>query len=804
MNRLLEIQLKETFGNSFDYATLDPKVQELLERVEEAYEEHDKEKHLLEQTVKIKIQTEKKLDLERRFNQMLFNDQENIVIVTSKNEGVLEANRKFFELFGFKDKDDFKSQYKHIGELFIPKEGFVSQLPEGHWADKVFAHPKEQHKVLMLDKDKNEHIFTVMLSRAEFDNENFMIMSFTDITELERAREHAEASEKAKSQFMANMSHEIRTPMNGIIGFTNLLLKSELSIEQKKYTQHISHATHTLLGIVDDILDFSKIESGHLQLEHTIVNPFVDLRNTISVFESKAKEEEISLVIDIDTSIHKCLMMDRLRVTQVLSNLVSNAIKFTPRKGTIEVTIKRISKVKDKERILFSVKDTGIGIPKERHEAIFQSFIQADNSITRNYGGTGLGLSISASLCRLMNSELKVESQEGNGSRFYFEVELQTCSHKFAIGSQMRHDPIYVLKHNDPIYDEVINQLKHFNLEIIVCTFEELLYEKNANHIIVTFDYRYYEPLSTISSRIIVVDEDPRAFQLAENKESLCHIGVFSEYASLLYSTILEYSVFEENTHTIQREKKQISLDILVAEDHKVNRILIQEILKSYGVKPDFVMNGEEAVKKALEVHYDLILMDINMPVMSGVEATKVLRQRNLHTPIVALTANALEGDMEYYLEQGLNDYICKPVDIRKFDALLVKYHEKKLKEKNDMDEEIFVEAMLKAKEEMHFTVPVILSLFNAFIESAGQSIEMLLKAVEEEDKKLIFEQAHALKGMALSLQFTQIVDICKELEYGIKENKNVDYSFLSDQLKTHISYLKRHEKSITQQLKTK
>ena len=160
MNRLLEIQLKQTFGNSFDYAAFDPKVQELLERVEEAYEEHDKEKHLLEQTVKINMQTEKKLDLERRFNQMLFNDQENIVIVASKNQGLLEANRKFFELFGFKDKNDFRSQYEHIGELFIAKEGFVSLLSKGHWADAVLAHPEKQHKVLMLDKNKSEHIIT--------------------------------------------------------------------------------------------------------------------------------------------------------------------------------------------------------------------------------------------------------------------------------------------------------------------------------------------------------------------------------------------------------------------------------------------------------------------------------------------------------------------------------------------------------------------------------------------------------------------------------------------------------------------
>ncbi len=215
--------------------------------------------------------------------------------------------------------------------------------------------------------------------------------------------------------------------MNGIIGFTDLLFRSNLDEKQREFTEYIKNSTNVLLDIVNDILDFSKIESGHLELDLTPTNPFIDLRSAMTIFKSQASQKNISFIVNIDSSINECLLMDKLRVIQILTNLVNNAIKFTPEDGKVDMSAKLVDRVGEVDRILFSVEDSGIGIPEDRLETIFNSFIQADSSTTRNFGGTGLGLSIAGSLCRLMGSELKVESIEGEGSRFYFEVEFKRC-----------------------------------------------------------------------------------------------------------------------------------------------------------------------------------------------------------------------------------------------------------------------------------------------------------------------------------------------------------------------------------------
>ncbi len=221
---------------------------------------------------------------------------------------------------------------------------------------------------------------------------------------------------------------KIRTPMNGIIGFTDLLFKSNLDAKQREFTEYIKNSTNVLLDIVNDILDFSKIESGHLELDLTPTNPFIDLRSAMTIFKSQASQKSISFIVNIDSSISECLLMDKLRVIQILTNLVNNAIKFTPEDGRVDMSAKLLEKSDGRERILFSVEDTGIGIPEDRVDTIFHSFIQADSSTTRNFGGTGLGLSIAGSLCRLMGSELKVEECRGRGEvNLLLRLKFKQC-----------------------------------------------------------------------------------------------------------------------------------------------------------------------------------------------------------------------------------------------------------------------------------------------------------------------------------------------------------------------------------------
>ncbi|HHC11005.1 MAG TPA: PAS domain-containing sensor histidine kinase, partial [Campylobacterales bacterium] len=654
-----------------------------------------------------RVIAEKKLQKEYRYNQMLFDDQENVVFTANIHKGILKANKRFFETFGFDSLADFKKKYRCICELFIGREGYLKKTsPDEHWTDIVFREPHRQHKALIYDAKGEEKTFSVLLKSIAFEDEEFIIASFTDITELELAREMAEASEKAKSQFMANMSHEIRTPMNGIVGFTDLLFDSDLNNKQRQFTEYIKSSTMTLLQIVNDILDFSKIESGNLELDLIPTNPFTDIRNAMNIFKSQAGQKDISFIINIDSSISECLIMDRLRVVQILTNLINNAIKFTPKDGSVEMSIKSLSISGNREKVLFYVQDTGIGIPKNRQKEIFQSFIQADSSTTRNFGGTGLGLTISSSLCRLMESQLQVESEEGKGSRFFFELELDKCSSTPTLATKTDGKPIYVLDYDGEIYNNVITQLEHFKLNVVKYSFEDLLCTDNPKSVIISFNYRQYRPLSQISSKIILIDNRKEAYELAKRENILYHIGFYDETPSILYNAILHYN-YIDNKNIDSVEKDKLKLNVLIAEDYEMNRILIEEMLLTYDINPTFAFNGLEAVEKAKENSYDLIFMDINMPQMNGIDATKKLRELNIQIPIIALTANALEGDREKYLAQGMNCYISKPIDINELDKILKSYSSPvtqkqsncKNKTTNKIDNKLFIDDLLKAKE---------------------------------------------------------------------------------------------------------
>jgi PAS domain S-box-containing protein len=752
-----------------------------------------------------RVIAEKKLEKEYRYNQMLFDDQENVVFTANIQEGILKANKRFFETFGFDSLADFKQKYRCICELFIEKEGYLKQTtPDTHWTDIIFKEPNKQHKALILDTKGEKKTFSVLLKAIAFEDEEFIIASFTDITELECAREIAEASERAKSEFMANMSHEIRTPMNGIVGFTDLLFDSNLNSKQRQFTEYIKSSTMTLLQIVNDILDFSKIESGHLELDLIATNPFTDLQNAMNIFKSQASQKDISLIIHIDASISECLIMDRLRVVQILTNLINNALKFTPKHGSVEMSAKSMYISENREKVLFYVQDTGIGIPKERQEQIFQSFIQADSSTTRNFGGTGLGLTIASSLCKLMGSQLQVESQEGKGSRFFFEVEFDRCSSTPTLASKIKGKPIYLLDYDGEIYNDIITQLEHFKLNVVKCSFEDLLCTDNPKSVIISFNYRQYRPLSQISSKIILIDKREEAYELAKKENILYHIGLYDEAPSVLYNAILHYNYMDTKNKN-STTKDELKLDILVAEDYEMNRILIEEMLSTYGITPSFAFNGLEAIKKAQEKSYDLIFMDINMPKMNGIDATKKLRELQIQVPIIALTANALEGDREKYLAQGMNDYISKPIDINELDKILKSYSspttQKSPNNQEDnsskINNQLFVDGLLRAKDKMKFSSSIIIRLFKSFVENSQKSINKILNALKDNNQEIIYDKAHALRGIALSLQLNEIGELCNDIEYGIKEKRDINLTELIHELEQHITYILKYQNEI-------
>ena len=762
-----------------------------------------------------RIETEKNLDRARRYSQHFFDEQEDIVMIIHGDRGIIKVNRNFLEILGYETLDDYKAVHQCICELFAKKEGYLHQDASQHWTETILRHPKEQHKAIITNKNSQDRIYAVRIKEVNFDEDSYMIASFTDISELELARELAEDSEKAKAQFMAHMSHEIRTPMNSIIGFTNLLRKGELNAKQEQYAELIGHSTHILLQITNDILDFSKIESGHLELHMTNVNPFIDLRNSISIFSSEAREKNISFTANIDSSLKESIRIDELRVTQVLSNLISNAIKFTAGNGRISIDISHLSTQENKEVILFSVSDTGIGISPDRIEQIFHSFIQADASTTRNFGGTGLGLSISASLCELMGTKLEVESREGEGSRFFFTLETESCEPTKTLAEQIQNPPIYILHHTKSIYNDVIHQLKNFGISFKAVTLEEFIAAGDNEHIVISFDYMQYKPLSTLTKKIILFDEHQEAFALAENEQSIYHTGSFKKCPSLLYNAIWEMNLLKDQKIKNGTEKTQFNLTVLVAEDYDINRILVDEILQSYGIKADFAFNGLEAVEKTIHKTYDIIFMDINMPVINGIEAMKMIHKRNIQTPIIALTANALEGDREYYLSQGMDNCISKPIDANTLYRVLEQYAGKKntvhieyeplpakeTAEENSIADDEIITALHEAKKRMKFSTPIMKRLYESFVTNAHTDTEELLDAVEKNDRAFMKIKAHGLRGCAFSLGFTEIGELCRMLEHEEKTDPQRDHLSLAKEIKRSIDHMYHTKNTILAKL---
>lgn len=748
------------------------------------------------------------------FSESIINTVREPLISLDQDLRVVAVSRSFYEFFKVKPEETLGQLIYDLGnkQWDIPKlrELLETILPQ----KTTFGDYEVEHdfatigrRVMLLNARQIEQVSG---------KERIILLAIEDITErkeiearLEHAKDAAEQAVQAKSNFLANMSHEIRTPLNGIIGLNDLMLKTSLTSLQEDYLMKSQLSSKALLSVINDILDYSKIEAGKLAFEEKGFSIETVLRNVSDLFEYAILQKSIEIHIDIHPDTPQMLQGDPLRIGQVFNNLVGNAVKFT-KKGDITIRVKPINQTKTHVQLECSITDTGIGMSKEEQKRLFQAFSQTDTSNTRKYGGTGLGLTICKQLIELMGGDIWQESIKSVGSTFYFTVQLRKDESEETV-SQYTHDlsgQHFLVADDNQVERELIGSiLSSWGAHPILCGSGEEAIELAKHQVFdcLIIDWQMpgidgldvietlHKELKTTLPKVIMVTayikEDLLQASSALLVDKILHKPITP---SVLFKSITQPNMMDESEKSVTGKHFFAEGNVLIVEDNKINQLVARDMLKSFGLTVTIVDNGKKAVENVKNGSYDLILMDLQMPIMDGFEATRKIRAFNKDIPIVALSAAVMEQDKELTIDVGMNDHLPKPIEMGELKRILGNYLKTGWRVDEILSDKIYLkDVSMNAldfndmKAALPFAENILDELLTIFLKSSQELMESLHIAVDTLDHKQIAYCCHSLRGSALTLHINNIIPVMKIMEVASRNSESFDYQQYYDMLDT-------------------
>ena len=606
------------------------------------------------------------------------NSSDLMMLFFTKQNGWIGANKYFFDKVSLKNIEEFRNKYESIRDVFHTESEEVFTEDDKSWLDYIKKYKKSGYDMTIKDSDDNiTHVKAKCHSLLLFPE--LYVLELEDVTELYLANLKTQEVEDLKTKFLANVGHEFRTPMNGILGFLELLEQTKTDRYQKEYLEMIHRSSRNLMNNVETLLDLSQMQGNRLTLDISSFSLLEKMEKVVQNFTAIGMEKGISVLAFIDPKLPQELSSDSKRIVQVMNALIQNAIKFTKRGGRVVVEVKVLKRRQNGEcSIGFSVKDNGQGISKEQMALILEPFTAGNQADER----LGVGLSLSSGLVKLLGSKLNIQSQEGEGSYFNFVLDFKESegqSYKMMPKKRVKVLLLDKTRVNEANFLTIY--LRAFAIDVVKANvLDEDIYKGIEALYIVgdQNDSSWMLKLGTFSKKV------PISILLRNGEKlqtKLTHLVDKVILEPLLPSVIANHlhSLYNIDSYAVLESKLELKdrLKALVVEDNLINQRLIQIILKEYDIAVSTASNGNEAVQKCAKDKYDIVFMDIDMPEKNGIVATNEIKEKinlNGRTPIVALTAMAMEGDKEMLLRKGLDDYLAKPFTREKLEMILDKY----------------------------------------------------------------------------------------------------------------------------------